>query len=76
MDVCRAKNPKCCSALKLCKYHPCARNRCKWYRIGLYVAVDFSNIEQYITGKAHLLIRPKDDGDLCGRLAKGDPDSI
>ncbi len=55
MNITRAKNPKCCSSQKLCRYHPCARSRCKWYRISPFVAIDFSYIEQYITSKAHLL---------------------
>ena len=48
----RAKNPKRCDLSKLCKYHPCARQRCIWYRKKI---VDFSEIEKYITSKTHLL---------------------
>jgi len=54
MDITRAKNPKCCSSPRLCKHNPCARKRCKWYKIRTFVSVDFSDIEQYITSKAHL----------------------
>lgn len=56
MEVRRAKNPKYCSSPKLCKYHPCARHQCKWYQVNK--PVDFTEIEKYITNKAHLLIKP------------------